>query len=104
MLQKSLEGYYCISGIRFTGSKGENHEALWVTSWETLLRNLKPLWQSSPEIHRAWPQLCPEIRERNWEIWENNKRLWKNNDKANSWDQYLGGFRCSCWEVEGVNE
>ena len=88
MLQKSLEGYYSVSGLRFTGAKGEHHEAIWVTSRERLLRNSKPLWQSSPEIHRAWPQLCPEIGERNCEIWENNKRLWNKNDWANSWVQY----------------
>ena len=80
MLQKCLERYYCVSGSRFTGPKGENHEALWVTSRERLSRNSEPLWQSSPEIHWAWPQLCPEIGERNWEIWENNKIMWKNND------------------------
>ena len=86
MLQKCLEGYYEVPGLRFTEWKGEYHEALWVTSWERLLRDSKPLWQSSPEIHWAWPQLCPEIGERNWEIWENNKRLCRKNDWANSWD------------------
>ena len=43
MLQKSLEGYYEVSGTRFTGPKGENHEALWVTPRKRLLRDSKPL-------------------------------------------------------------
>ena len=43
MLQKSLKGYYEVFGTRFTGAKGQNHGALWVTSRERLLRDSEPL-------------------------------------------------------------
>ena len=43
MLQKCLDVNNEVSRLRFSGVKGENHEALWVTSRERLLRNSKPL-------------------------------------------------------------